>query len=66
MDDLVEITVKDMPQYDLYEDGSQHGEMFSNLEEEQDITPKWEDQYYNAEHYSLEKTRLRSKMPIVI
>ena len=41
MDDLVDVDVEDISQYDLYKDGLQNGETFSNMKEEQEINQKY-------------------------
>ena len=47
--DLVELGAEDTPQYDPYADDSQNAETFHMLDEEPEVTPKWGDQYMNAE-----------------
>ena len=49
LSDLVDLGVEETPQYDPYEDKSQNAETFPMLDEEPEITPKWGDQFVNAE-----------------
>ena len=49
LSNLVDLGVEETPQYDPYEDKLQNAETFPMLDEEQEVTPKWGDQYVNAE-----------------
>ena len=46
--DLAELGLKDMPQFDPYEDESQSTEIFPALDKELEVSSEWVDQYLNA------------------
>ena len=49
LSDLVDLDEEETMQYDPYEDKVQNAETFPMLDEEQEVTPEWGDQYVNAE-----------------